>query len=468
MAKTSDNKMSNSKFHSRFQQIISILLMLAVAGMLAWLSTRYDYAADWTANRSNSLSEPSIKLLATLKDPVTITAYLYPDQVLRRDITSYIERYQRHKPDISLTFIDPAKAPEKVRELGISASGEVLIEYQGRREKLRIISEPAVSSALQRLSVAGEHWVVFLTGHGERSTDGQSQADYGLFAKELRDKGLKVQAINLARTPTLPENTSALVIASPQTNLLPGEVQIIRDYLKKGGNLLWLADPGTLAGLQPVADDIGAHWLNGTLIYPDYQLLGTGHPAVALVMDYGKSPITQDLDNISLFPAARAVQPVKDSAWQATPLLATPERSWLESGAVQEKMRLDEDAGDVKGPLLIGMTLQRNHPDYKPPEEMSFEEPEPAPQQRVVLVGDSDFLSNAYLKELGNQQIGTNIIQWLANRDSQLSIDIPVAKDVGLNVPPWAYMLIATAFIFVLPLVLITIGVSRWWLRRRR
>jgi ABC-type uncharacterized transport system involved in gliding motility auxiliary subunit len=468
MAQIPGNKMNSSKFHNRFQQVISILLLLAVASMLAWLSTRYDYAADWTANRSNSLTESSVKLLATLKDPVTITAYLYPDQVLRRDITAYIERYQRHKPDISLTFVDPAKAPEKLRELGISASGEVLVEYQGRREKLRVISEPAVSAALQRLSFAGDSWVVFLTGHGERSTEGESQADYGLFAQELRSKGLKVQTINLARTPTLPDNTSTLVIASPQTNLLPGEVQIIRDYIKKGGNLLWLADPGTLGGLQAVAEDIGAHWLNGTLIYPDYQLLGTGHPAVALVMDYGKSPITQDLDNISLFPAARAVQPVKGSAWQAVPLLATPERSWLESGPVQEQMRLDEGSGDVKGPLLLGMSLQRNHPDYKAPEELSFKEPEPAPQQRVVLVGDSDFLSNAYLKELGNQQIGTNIIQWLANRDSQLSIEIPVAKDIGLQVPPWAYMIIATGFIFVLPILLITIGVSRWWLRRRR
>lgn len=468
MSTTPNNKMRSQKFQSRFQQVISILLILAVAGMLAWLSTRYDYSADWTANRSNSLSEPSLKLLSTLKGPVSITAYLYPDPMLRRDITAYVERYQRHKTDITLSFVDPAKAPDKVRELGIAASGEVLIEYQGRREKLRIISEPALSGALQRLAIAGESWVVFLSGHGERSTDGESQADYSLFAKELRDKGLKVQELNLASTPLIPDNASLVVVASPQSNLLAGEVQLLRSYIKKGGNLLWLADPGTLAGLQPLADDLDVSWLNGTLIYPDYQLLGTGHPAVALVMDYGESPITQDLDNITLFPAARALKPREDGGhWQIVPLLGTPERSWLESGPVQEQMRLDEAAGDVKGPLLLSMALQRNHPDYKPPAEMSFKEETP-PQQRLVLVGDSDFLSNAYLKELGNQRLGTNIIQWLANRDSQLSIDIPSAKDVGLQVPPWAYMLIAGSFLLVLPLLLVAIGVTRWWLRRRR
>ncbi len=461
-------RFSDPKFQNRLQQLASIALTLVAAGLLAWLSTRYDYAADWTANRSNSLSEPSIKLLATMRDPLSITAYLYPDQTLRREISAYVERYQRHKPDITLSFVDPAKAPEQVRELGIAASGEVLVEYQGRREKLRVISEPALSAALQRLAFAGESWIMFLSGHGERSTEGQAQADYGQLAKELRDKGLKVQALNLARTPTVPDNTAVLVIASPQSNLLPGEVQLIRDYVKKGGSLLWLTDPGTLAGLQPLADDLGISLPSGTAIYPDFQLLGTGHPAVALVMDYGQHPITQDLANITLFPFARAIRPREDSAWQATPLLGSPERSWLEAGPVQEQMGLDEAAGDIRGPLMLGVALQRNHPGEKPPETLNLADLDKTPpQQRVVVVGDSDFLSNAYLKELGNQQAGTNMIQWLANRDTQLSIDIPKSKDVALNVPPWAYMLIAGGFILVLPLLLLGIGVARWWLRHR-
>lgn len=457
-----------TKFQSRIQQVISILLILGAAGLLAWLSTRYEYQADWTANRSNSLTEPSLKLLATLKGPVQITAYLYPDETLRRDIGAYIERYQRHKRDISLRFVDPAKAPQEVRELNIAASGEVLVEYQGRREKLGVISEAALSAALQRLAFAGESWVVFLGGHGERSTDGENPADYSVLAQELRGKGLKAQQINLARTPTVPDNTSVFVIASPQTALLAGEIKLIRDYVKQGGNLLWLADPGSLAGLQPLADDLQLDWQNGTLIYPDFQLLGTGHPAVALVMDYGQSAITKDLDNITLYPIARAVRPRENTAWQPTALLGTPERSWLESGPIQENMRLDEAAGDVKGPLVLGLALQRNHPSHKPPETLTLDEPPPAPQQRVVAIGDSDFMSNAYLKELGNQPLALNIIQWLANRDSQLSIDVPAAKDTVLHVPPWAYLLISFGFIFVLPALLLAIGTTRWWLRRRR
>lgn len=459
----------NPKLLNLLQHVASIALLAGVVGLLAWLSTRYDYEADWTANKSNSLSAPSIKLLATLKGPVSITAYVYPDQTLRREIMAYVERFQRHKGDVTLKFVDPAKAPEEVREHNIGAGGEVMVEYQGRREKLRMVSEAALAGALQRLAFAGESWIVFLTGHGERATTGNNPADYGQLAQELKSKGLKVQALNLAATPTIPQNTSALVIAGPESQLLPGEVKLVREYVKKGNNLLWLADPGSLAGLQSLADDLQIEWLNGTLIYPDYELLGTGHPAAALVMDYGNSPVAEGVDNITLFPVARAVKPREGSAWQAAALLGSPERSWLEAGALQERMRLDEAEGDLKGPLLLGITLQRNHPDYKAPQVLSFEDKSPPPpQQRIVLVGDSDFLSNAYLKELGNQQVGLNMFQWLANRDSQLSIDIPPAKDVVLNVPPWAYLLIAFGFVFIVPALLLGFGVGRWWLRRRR
>src|SRR5689334_6813688 len=136
MAATSD-----SKLQSRLQHAVSIILILAVAGMLGWLSTRYSYHADWTATHSNSLGEGSHKLLATLKGPVKVTAFIYPDQTARREISIIFARYQRIKPDISLGCVDPAKSPQEVRELGINSAGEVLIEYEGRRETLQALSE---------------------------------------------------------------------------------------------------------------------------------------------------------------------------------------------------------------------------------------------------------------------------------------------------------------------------------------
>src|SRR3546814_4190742 len=120
------------------------------------------------------------------------------------------------------------------------------------------------------------------------------------------------------------------------------------------------------------------------------------------------------------------------------------------------------DGKDIKGPLTIGATLTRQ---YKPAADDKEGKPHP---QRIALIGDSDFLSNAYLAQLGNQQLGLNVIQWLASRDAQLNIDVPKAPDTSLYLPGWATMAIAGGFIVLLPLLLLGFGVTRWVLRRRR
>lgn len=89
-------------------------------------------------------------------------------------------------------------------------------------------------------------------------------------------------------------------------------------------------------------------------------------------------------------------------------------------------------------------------------------------QQRVVLIGDADFLSNANIGVLGNGALGVNVVNWLAARKAALSIAIPKAPDHNLYLPGWASWLITAGFIVVLPLLLIAFGIIRWTLRRRR
>ncbi|MGH8529425.1 MAG: GldG family protein [Nevskiales bacterium] len=464
----------------RLQHALSIVLVLVVAGLFAWLSTRYSTSFDWTANNRNSLTEPSKRLLDSLPDPIKVTAWVFPDKTVRSGIESKFEAYQRHKPDISVEFIDPAKQPQKARELNVGASGEVFVEYQGRRESLTALSEQTITTALQRLAYTGERWVLFLEGHGERKLEGADGADYGDFAKLLRDKGLKVRGLNLAQAPTIPHNTAVLIIAGPQRNLLPGEVKLIRDYVAGGGNLLWLADPDpeSRGGLAGLAEDLAVQWLKGTLIYPDYQLLGTEHPAIALVMDYPQHAVTYALQDITVFPFAGALKGVKDSGWTQQPMLTAPERTWLETGTLDADIEYQQAQGDQLGPFMLGVALDRVAPDPEKdnkqepltPESLAKAEKEQAARehQRVVVLADSDFLANGFIGTLGNQQLGLNILQWLSNRDAQISIDIPAAPDNKLFLAPWAPMLYGAAFILVLPLALVGVGVSRWWIRRRR
>lgn len=454
------------------QQLISAVLFVGVLAMLGWLSTRYSLEADWTAGNRNTLTEASQKQLAAMPDPIRFSIFIYPRSELRQSLEADLRRYQRFKDNIAVEFVDPSTNPQKVRDYNISRAGEVVVEYQNRRENLSATTEQAITTALQRLAYTGERWIVFLEGHGEPSTSDNQQRGYSQFAQLLRDKGLKVRGLNLATDPTVPDNTAVLVVASPARPLLAGEAKLINDYVQKGGNLLWLADPETPPGLDELARTLGIRWLKGTGIMLESASLGLP-PFVYISTQYPPNPVTQGFAENALFPLVRGLNYKTDpesesgagAGWNVQPLLSTGKDAWLEAGPLEGELAANPDRGDTVGPLTLGVTLTREAKVKVGEGEAAKEESRP---QRVAVIGDSDFLSNGYFGQLGNSGLGLNLAQWLASRDAQLNIDIPKAPDRSLVIPAWGLYAIYVGFAFLLPAALLGFGVARWVIRRRR
>lgn len=471
----------NRKTHLeiRLQNLLFSLLFLVAVGLVAWLSTQYSTQFDWTASHRHTLADASRKVLDLLQDPVTITAYARENQQVRDPIRDLVDRYARHKKDIMLQFVNPDTQPEKVRQLGIQVDGELVVAYQGRTEKIQEPGETSLTNALQRLATASERHIVFLEGHGDRSPLGQANHDLRQFADELKRKGITVASVNLAVTPAIPDNTDVLVIAGPRTTLLPGELKLIQDYVTKGGNLWWLGDPGDLHGLGPLAEQLGVSFLPGTVVDASTQLLGIDDPTFALVADYPPHPVTQGFQQMTMFPSAAALDRNDKSDFEKDPILTTLQRTWTETGPIEGKIAFDADKGERQGPLDLGYALTRaitpeetDNPAKEPPESGNKpDEPKPEAQtpteQRIIVVGDGDFLSNTYLGNGGNLELGVNMVQWLSRGDALINIPARIAPDRTLQLSPVASGAIAVGFLFVLPILLIGTGGLIWFKRRR-
>jgi ABC-type uncharacterized transport system involved in gliding motility auxiliary subunit len=454
-----------SRRQLRLQGALFVVVFLTIMGLLGWLSTRYNITADWTAGNRNSLTESSEQLLATLSGPVTITAFAREDKLLRKGLAELVSRYQRHKTNITLNFVNPDTNPDEVRRQGITLDGEMVVNYQGRSEKLQTPSEQGLTNLLQRLARSKERWITFLEGHGERKPGGSANHDLGNFGAELERKGIKIESINLAVTTSIPENTAALVIAGPQTDLLPGEVAEIQKYLAAGGNLLWLTDPEAESGLQPVAEELGISFLPGVVVDANTQLLGIDDPAFALVADYPPHPVTNELDTLTLFPRAVALEH-GGGDWRAQPMLETLPRSWTETGPLSGTIRVDADLGERPGPLMIGLGLTRARSTTSDSETSDAQTD--TGEQRVAVIGDGDFLANAYLGNGGNLALGMNLINWLANDDRFIAIKPVAAVDAGLQLTALSSTLISAGFLVIIPLGLVGTGITIWLRRRKR
>lgn len=445
-----------SRIQLRLQGLLFGVLFTGIIGMLAWLSTQYSYQADWTHGARNTVSSDTRKLLDTLTEPVAIVAYVGNDDLLRPQIRALVGSYQRFKPDITLEFINPDTVPEQLRELGITQGGAIVIRYRGASEHIQALGEQHLTNALLRLSRQEKRWVVFITGHGERPPAGDTNFGMGAFGAELERKGMQVQVLNLAES-AIPSNTSLLVLASPRVSLLPGEVAAIQDYLGRGGNLLWLSEPGTLPGLQALAYQLGLLQLPGKVVDANSASFGVENPAFVVVTGYLNHPVTREMSMVTVYPEAAALEINDQTGWEATALLTTLSRSWTETGTLEGEIRYDPDSDERPGPLDIGVALTRAKPGGKEDE-----------QQRVMVIGDGDFLSNTYLGNGGNLDFGLNLVLWLSHDDAFIDIRVRGAPDTALQLNNTALASIGIGFLIGLPALLLLAGILIWWRRRRR
>ncbi len=442
----------SQRIHHRIwlKNLLSTVALLIVIGLLAWLSARYSVQSDWTANARNTLSEASQKILVTMPGEIVITVYL--DQpALKKQLTDLVRRYQTGKSDLRLAIEDLEAHPEQLRRLDIAAAGAILVDYQGRSERLSTLSESSLTNLLRRLANANERWVTFLSGHGERSPTGDANHDLKTFARELERRNIKVQILNLAAMPFIPNNSALLVVAGPRTALLPGEAELIREYLQQGGNLLWLADPGVE---QPgvLEETTGVRLLPGTIIDGGSKLYGVDDPSFVLVSEYPVHAITRNFQLITVFPQAAALAVDSESDFDAAAILSSIARSWTETGPIGKVVQFDADSDEHEGPLHLAFALERKLPGSR--------------RQRIVVIGDGDFLANTYLGNAGNLDLGLRLFNWLTFDDQFIDIPAKTASDRKLQLTENSVMVMGFGFLVILPLLLIATGIFIW--RRRK
>ena len=460
-----------SRLQLSVQKLIFLVLFISCIGMLAWLTNHYSYQFDLTANKRHSLSSDSIELLNLLDKEVMVHAYTI-DEVTKKAIAEIIARYQHIKSDFKLKLLNPDIDIEQAQRDGIVMDKPFafVIYYDGRMEHIASLSEQAISNALLRLNRRQNQQVIFLSGHGERDIDGSDTRAYSTLRKQLQDTGFNLHAINLLQQP-LPENSKLMVIAAPVHEYLPGEIAQITRFIENGGNLLWLVDPGELQGLEPLATSMNLSLHEGLIIDNNPELrqtLNIQHPAIIPVTEYYPHIITNTIRYNTLFPLARGISPLEGDAdnnangnWQAEALFGSPGKSWSEAGGLAEEMSFDPAAGDIAGPVTMGVALHR-------PLQTSASHTTNKGSQRIVIVGDSDFLSDTYIGAGANLNLGLNIFNWLVGDDDFVSVEVKPSPDTKLELSDTQLMVIAFGFFFIIPLLLLVIGFRIWYVRKNR
>lgn len=486
---------------ARWLPVAMLALLLIV---LELILARHALTFDWTRNRRYSLSPQTVQVLASLDVDVRAHAFYQRLDPRRPAMEVLLHACRDRSPRFSVQFVDPDRELTRVQQFGVTAARTVVLEAGGRTRTLLDPDESTLINGVYRVASGSRPVVYHLLGHGQHRLDSEERGGYAAFARLLQAQGYDLRPLLLADVPLVPPDGNVLVIAAPKLEMAPGEIEAVQRFVREGGAVLALLDPGTPASLAAWTERYNVR------LNDDFIVTATGggrqfglDPRVVLVHDtYGEHPAVRGLEGIAtIFPFAQSLSPLHAAQTGVTPrtILATGPRSWGEAdlaSVVGGEPRFDEGR-DRPGPLALGVALEIDRERYfaaataEAPRELAAPAPTTplrdqllaqrspaagrtpdsifsrAPTSRLIIVGDSDFAVNENLNLYGNRDLLLNLLSWLAHE--QVLIALRPRQDLSEPVVLTVGQKEAVGWLCIVgwPLA-VGLGAVGWVLRRRR
>lgn len=498
----------NSKFLNKINSTALIVIVIGILIMVNFFSYNIFYRFDLTQNKDYSISKVSQKTVADLKDIVNIKVYFsadLPSQYLnlRQEVADILDEYANYSGGkIKVEFIDPGSDDNLRRDL-ISAGIPQLqfnvlekdkyqvvngylgmvIKYGDRTQAIPVVEntrdfEYQVTSAVKKLTNSQVAKIGFWQGNGAANTQSDIISAYSKLSEIYN-----VSAVDFTAEETRPENLNTLIIIGPKEKFKDEELKAIDAFLIRGGSLVILADgvnvaPGLAAkqndtSLNKILEAYGAKLNNNLILDVNNGLASFSQGFVTFSTNYPYWPKVVksgfDQNNIAVsrleslvLPWASSIDINSDKTKDLKiSLLAQSSERAL---AVIDNFNLSPQA-EIKNGLRqkfnLAVTLTGKFAS-------AFNQPS-AGFGRLVLVGDSDFISDGFLRNYpDNLVFFQNVIDNLALGDDLITI-----RSKGITERPIKEIsepvkqAVRYANIFGLTVIVILFGLARYFLRRR-
>ncbi|MEP7290321.1 MAG: Gldg family protein [Chloroflexota bacterium] len=464
--------------------VFTTLLMIGVVALIYILLQRSALTLDMTVGQRFTLSPETEIVLRRVTRPIRITGFYTSEALPNREIDDeYFRLYEAHTNGlISRAYINPDEQPALAQSYGVLENGQVFVSYvnaDGSTDLSTLARVPRgdnqerdMTQALSRLLISGTLTVYFDTGLGERDPLDDTQEGISGINNGVRESGLITYPINIVdlaeQGGDIPNDAAAVLFTRPVSDLNEAQVAVIDRYLQKGGALLIMAD--VLFTDTPFLkqdgvfnaylwDHYGVRALDAALV----DLAASGQTALDVfsALTFADTDIGARLDpaqNPTMFRLARPLEvnsslPPDVANGQ---VILSSEQSFGETdlSTLGQTNTFGYDAGvDIPGPLPTvawATNLTTN--------------------AKIVLIGDSDFVSNGLVMTGGNGVLFTDSMAWLTGLNKAINFQ-PQMFGVGLPlifVSSQTLDLITFLTIILLPGAVLVTGLAVWLRRARR
>ena len=442
-------------FYGAISVLTGLVLLAALVGV-NYIAVKKPKTWDLTKDKIFTLSDQTTGVLKGLKDEVKVQAFFAPSDPEYGDLEQRLKQYRAVSEKLVFEMLDPAKHLAEVKALNISQSGPRVIVKSGAKEsRAKETNEEGLTNAIAEVTRGASKKIYFSKGHGEHSLTDATERGMKLFVDNLKSEGYQTDEIVLAENKQLPMDAQALVIAGPVAQLSNGEVALVQKWVdSSGGKLIALVDPTITTGLEKAFAAWGLKVGDDEVIDVDSQ-----NPEYAIAQSYTEHPITTPRTTAfqlaTIFPLARSVSklPNAPAGWTCVELAKTGPRAWGETSPIKDGQVQFDPGVDLQGPVPLAVAATHGSGDT---------------ESRVVVVGNSGFVSNGFYRLSGNKDFALNSMAWVAHEEGKISIHPKTrqANHLFLSADQKHTM---TLFAFdLLPFSLLFAGLLVWQTRKSR
>jgi ABC-type uncharacterized transport system involved in gliding motility auxiliary subunit len=442
---------------------VTIVLVLAIVGVVNFLGSRYPGKADLTANKLHTLADQTVKLVKGLTRDVKAVHYSKLPQ--REQVRPLLENLRGLNPRFDFEFVDPDKEPTRAKQVGVKKYGTLQLIVGTKDQKIEEPNEEKVTNALIKLLKDRSQTLCATTGHGEKSFGAVDAEGYEAVKKALGEQSYEQKDLNLIQEGKVPDTCDVVAIVGPTKAFFEAEVKALREYLANGGRALVALDVNLKGAefapeLAPVLADWHVKPVSALVVDPLSRMLGQDASVSILATFSRDNPITKEFQGNALFPFVRPLEVVSGApaGMNVQWLAQTTPKSWAESDfkeLLSGQVRMTEGK-DKAGPLNAAVAVDGKQKDSKA-----------ARNTRLVVFGSSYFATNSFSRFAGNLDFFMNAVSWLLEDENLISIRAKEADPGKVELSQKQGTVVFLVTVVLVPLLVAAMGVAIWVVRRR-
>lgn len=450
--------------------------VIAIVVVLNLIVSQLNIKWDLTSNKMYSISDQTKNILSSLSTDVNI----YPIYKTGSENSQFIEilnKYKEISDKIHIEIKDPDLSPAFMQKYmdgteSIS-SGSIIVEsgnrfkvltpyelvdlqpnYQlGEYEITAISVEPKVTSAIQYVTTDDLPIAYIVQGHNEIELNQN-------ITKSLMDENYKVADLNVLATGKIPEDISILIANPPAYDYSEDEVEMIREYLTKGGRAIFVSalysGEVELPNYQSLLTDYGLQLENKIIVEADPNNFFSNN-RITLMPNMESHEIVNSIKDekmkiiINGSPSIKIIEE-KNASVKITPLLTTSDSSYAKYSL--DATTIEKESNDISGPFNLAVLA-----------EDSWFNDSQSYQSKIIVISSVDMLNSSFDSNLN---FFMNAVNFLVDRQDSVAIRSKSLEIQPLSITAQQAIIISAIAVIVIPAIILIAGATIWFKRKNK